>query len=236
MAGRRWISSGGLLVLAGGSTALSTWRHWSSCRPDTAARACLALRDETYGLPLWAGTADRDPTGTALAALAALLLVLAWLRVAGWARRSPARTALAAVVGGQPLLVALLVALQLTFPSRPLIEITGWLTWPAEVLVLPLLLGAGWIVDEAPLPTIRLILLGWGVASFGPVHLFVDHVITSLITGGAESSPPGLGYVTAGTQIALGMSVVVLTLVLERRKPPEEGDERSGRDGFTLAA
>lgn len=234
---RRWIVSGGLLAAAGALTAVSSWRHWASCRPEPTSPACLALQDATYGLPLWATSGTHDSFDTVLVTLAALLLSSAWFLVAGWASNSGARTTVALAVGLQPLLVALLVDLAALTPGQRLaVDANGWLTWPAEIMVVPLLLGAGWILDETVVQVVRLMLLGWAVTSFGSVHHFVDHVLTSSLLGASvEGSPPGLGYVTGCTQIALGVAVVIISLVM-RQGPEPEDDERSGRDGFTLAA
>jgi hypothetical protein len=228
--------SGGLLVLAGGLTAVSTWRHWAGCRPDPAAAACLALQEATVGLPVWGRTGHRDTLGTALGAAAALLLVLAWLVVIGWARRNPARLVVAGIIAAQPLLVAVLVDLELLAPDRFFgLGSSGWLTWPAEVLILPMLLGAGWVLDEPFVPTLRLVLLGWGVTSFGSLHHFFDYVGSRLLTPRSVEVPPGMGYVTAATQVAVGLVVSVLSLLL-RGDDEGEDDDQPGRDGFTLAA
>lgn len=237
MTGRpRWLLAGGLLVLAGGLTAVSTWRHWAGCRPDPAGPACLALQESTVGLPLWGRVGHRDTVGTALGAAAALLLVVAWLVVIGWARRNPARLVVAGIIAAQPLLVAVLVDLELLAPERFFgLSSSGWLTWPAEILILPMLLGAGWVLDEPFVPTVRLILLGWGVTSFGSLHHFVDYVGSRLLTPRAVEVPPGVGYVTAATQIAMGLLVAVLSLLL-RGNDEGEDDDQPGRDGFTLAA
>jgi len=242
MTGRpRWLLSGGLLVLAGGLTAVSTWRHWSGCRPDPATPACLALQEATVGLPVWGRVGHRDTVGTVLGAAAALLLVLAWLVVVGWARRNQARLVVAGIIAVQPLLVAVLVDLELLAPDRFFgLASSGWLTWPAEVLILPMLLGAGWVLDEPFFPTLRLILLGWGVTSFGSLHSFFDYVGSRLLTPHAVEVPPGTGYVTAATQVAVGLLVSALSLLLrgdDGRGDDEGGDdEQPGRDGFRLAA
>ncbi|MET0692869.1 MAG: hypothetical protein ABWY56_03005 [Propionibacteriaceae bacterium] len=237
MTGRlRWLLSGGLLVLAGGLTAVSTWRHWDGCRPDLAAPTCLAVQETTYGLPLWGRVGHRDTIGTALGAVAAVLLGLAWLVVIGWARKNLARTLMATVIALQPLVVALLVDLELVAPGRFFaVGNSGWLTWPAEILILPMLLGAGWILDESFGHTLRLILLGWGVTSFGAVHHFVDYVGSMLLAPQSVETPPGMGYVTAATQIMLGVLVGLISLLL---RPEDEGedDDLPGRDGFMLAA
>jgi len=237
MPGRpRWIWSGCLLLVAGALTALSTWRHWADCRSGVTSEACVVLQEKTYGLPAWGPVGHRDTLGTALVAVAAVLLGTAWLTTSGWARRNAARTLVASIIGLQPLVVAVLVTLELLVPGRSIAVLTGgWLTWVAEMLVFPLLLGAGWILEEAPLPLLRLMLLGWGATSFGPLHHFGDFVSSALLMPRTGATPPGLGYVTAGTQACLGLGVVAITLLLNSRKP-EEGDERRGPDGFTLAA
>lgn len=235
---RRWFSSAGLLVLASALTALSTWRHWGPCRAAVAGRACLALQEETYGLPVWGQVGHRDLMGTALVAVSAALLSVAWFLTTGWARGNPARTALAALIGLQPLVVAVLLALELAAPGRGYVILTsGWLTWLAEMLVFPLLLGAGWVLEESPVQLLRLMALAWGVTSFGPMHRFGDFVLSSMLLPRSAVTPPGMGYVTAVAQVALGLAVVVVSLVLPSgHEPEEEGDERTGRDGYTLAA
>ena len=237
MAGRRrWALAGVLLILAGGLTAVSTWRHWSGCRPDHAAPSCLLLQDATYGLPLWGATGHQDALSVVATVAAGLLLGLSWLVVADWARSSGARLALALIVGTQPLCAAALVAASSRSPGLALLETGGWLMWPAEVVVVPMLLGAGWILDEAPAQILRLMLLAWAVTSFGPLHHFVDFAVSAARTPGATGSPPGLGYVSAVTQIALGVVLTLVSLLLGHGPEPEEGDERWGQDGFTLAA
>lgn len=235
---RRWVCSATLLLLAGTLSALSTWRHWAPCRTASSGRACLVLQEETYGLPVWGQVGHRDPLGTALVAVAAVLLSLAWFSTAGWARRNPARIALAALIGLQPLVVAALVTLELVAPGRGYLILTsGWLTWTAEILVFPLLLGAGWVLEEPPAQMLRMIALAWGVTSFGPVHRFGDFVLSTVLLPRSAVSPPGMGYVTAVSQVVLGLAVVVISLVLPSgNEPEEEGDERTGRDGYTLAA
>jgi hypothetical protein len=237
MAGRRrWALAGGLLVVAGGLTAVSTWRHWSGCRPDAATPGCLMLQDSTYGLPLWGETGHQDVLGAAATVGSAVLLCLAWLVVADWARSSAARLAMAVVVGAQPLCAAALVAVSSSASGPVLLDTGGWLLWPAEVLVVPMLLGAGWILDEAPAQILRLMLLAWAVTSYGPLHHFVDFALSTVHAPSAVGSPPGLGYVSAGTQIGLGLVLTVVSLLLGAGPEPEDGDERWGQDGFTLAA
>lgn len=237
---RRWVLASGLLVGAGSLTAASTWRHWAGCRSDLLGSRCLGLQSDTYGLPLWSAVGRPDLLGMALIAAAALLAALSWLLVVDWARVSSARAVLACVVGAQPLLVTGLVGLQLLHPGPVLLEVSGWLTWPAEVVVVPMLLGAGWILDEAPAQILRLIMLAWAVTSFGPVHRFLDYAISAAELGGAVNAPPGLGYVTAAGQMILGLAVAVVSLlvpnIVEDEGDDEEGDERWGQDGFTLAA
>lgn len=195
------------------------------------------LQEGTSTLPFWGELGHRHPLDSALAAVAALLLGVAWLTVVGWARHSAARTIVAVIIGLQPLTLAVLVELELFRPGQFLaLGTSGWLTWPAEILVLPMLLGAGWILDERPLPTIRLIVLGWGVTSFGSLHNFLDYALTTARAPWPVDTPFGLGYLTAATQVVVGVAVVVLSLVLRHRPEPEDGDERWGRDGFTLAA
>lgn len=223
-------------MLAGALTAVSSWRHWAACRPDISAPGCLLMTEETIGLPLWADAAHRDLWASALVGGSATLLSLAWFVASGWARGSVYRLAVAAFVGAQPLLVAVLVELELIAPGQLFaVAASGWLLWPAEVLVFPLLLGQGWLVEESPVRLARLLMLAWGATAFGPLHHFVDHVGSMLLVPVAAPSPPGLGYVTAGTQVVLGVAVVVVTLLLPRPKPTD-GDELTGRDGFTLAA
>lgn len=231
------MSSAALLLLAGALTALSTWRHWAPCRTADRARACLALQEETYGLPIWGQAGHRDTMGTALAAVAAVMLSIAWFLTTGWARRNPARTALAALIGLQPLVVAALVTLELVAPGRgyPILT-SGWLTWLAEVAVFPLLLGAGWVLEESTVQLLRMMVLAWAVTSFGPMHRFGDFVLSTTLLPRSAVVAPGMGYVTAVTQVVLGLTVVLVNLVLGPNNPEEEGDERKGRDGFTLAA
>jgi hypothetical protein len=224
---RRWGIAGGLLVLAGLGTAAATWRHWARCRPDVSAPACLALQDDTYGPPLWSVGGQPDAGGLALVAASALLATLAWVLVVDWARVSSARVVVAGIVGAQPLLVAALVGLELVRPGPTLLEVGGWLTWPAEIVVLPMLLGAGWILDEAPVQILRLMLLAWAVTSFGPVHHFVDYAVSAARIGGASSTPPGLGYVTAGGQLVLGLAVALVSLLVT--EPGQEEDDRAVR-------
>lgn len=237
---RRWGLAGGLLAVAGLLTGISTWRHWARCRPDISAPACRVLQVDTYGLPLWSVRGRADLVGVALVAGAALLATFAWLAVVDWARVSAARAVLATVVGAQPLLVAGLAGLELLHPGPVLLEIGGWLTWPAEVVVVPMLMGAGWILDEAPVQILRLIMLAWAVTSFGPMHRFLDYAVSAAELGGSVNAPPGLGYVTAGSQVVLGLAVAVVSLLVpdadEDEGDDEEGDERWGQDGFTLAA
>jgi hypothetical protein len=232
-----WIVSGGLLVLAGGLTAASTWRHWTSCRLGVGAPTCLRLQERTVGLPLWGGVGFRDSVGAALTALAALALSVAWLLVIGWARGTVGPLVMALLVGLQPVLAVVLVGCELLPPAHLFLVAThGWLAWPAEVLVFPMLLGAGWILDDTPKQILRLMVLGWGVTSFGPLHHFVDYAVTSAIFGSTGSSPPGMGYVTAATQLGVGGVVVLSTLLGPKGSEPEDDDEQYGRDGFTLAA
>lgn len=238
MTGRRqWLVSGGLVVVAGVLTAVSTWRHWASCRSDPGSAACRVLADQSYGLPLW-GDSERDVLGVVLASVAAGLLVLAWVVVVGWSRGSIFRRILAIVVGAQPLLLMALVDLELWRPGRFVQAATnGWLTWPAEVLVLPFMLGAGWVLEEAAGPTVRLLALGWAVTSFGSLHHFIDYALTTQISGVVLRSPPGLGFLTALTQVGLGLVVLVLSVLLDRPGEPEpEDDDERGKGGFTLAA
>jgi hypothetical protein len=234
---RRWVFCGVLLLVAGALTALSTWLHWSPCRTADRGRACLVLQEETYGLPVWSQAGHRNTFGTALVAVSAALLSIAWFCTTGWARRNPARTALAALIGLQPLVVAALVIFELAAPGRGYAILTsGWLTWLAEMLVFPLLLGAGWVLEESPVQLLRLMVLAWAVTSFGPMHRFGDFVLSTVLLPRSAVTPPGMGYVTAATQVVLGVAVVVVSLVLPSSNEPEEGDERSGRDGYTLAA
>lgn len=240
MTGQRpWLVSGGLLVVAGVLTSVCTWRHWASCRSGPGSAACQFWQDQTYGLPLWGDAAGRDVLGTALASIAAGLLGLAWVVVISWSRGSAFRRILAVVVGLQPLLLMALVDLELWRPGQFTQAATnGWFSWPAEVLVLPFLLGAGWVLEESALRTVRLIVLGWAVTSFGPLHHFIDYVLTTQVSGVIVDSPPGLGFITALTQVALGLTVIFLSVVLHRsdEPEPEDDDDERGRGGFTLAA
>lgn len=240
MTGRRpWLVSGALVVVAGVLTTVSTWRHWSSCRSGPGSRACRLLEEQTYGLPLWGGADGRDVLGTALTSGAAGLLVLAWVAVIGWSRGSAFRRILAAVVGLQPLLLMALTHLELWRPGEFIQAATnGWLTWPAEVLVLPFMLGAGWVLEESAGCTARLIVLGWAVTSFGALHHFIDYALMTQMSGVVVDSPPGLGFITALTQVALGLVVMFLSVVLHRSTEPdsEDDDDEQGRGGFTLAA
>jgi hypothetical protein len=225
-----------MLVLAGGCTALWTRRHWVACDADPSASDCLVLRDESYDLPVGMAAGQPVLADALLVVAAALLLGLAWLTVLDWARASAARMVVAVMIALQPVLVAAVEVLQLATSSPVLLTAAGWLTWPAEMLVIPLLLGAGWILDEAPGQVVRLMLLAWAVTSFGPLHHFVDYVLSSVLLDGLGARPPGLGYVTAFTQVGCGLLVLVATMWLETPGEPEEGDERTGRDGFSLAA
>jgi hypothetical protein len=224
-------------VVGGALSAVSTWRNWAVCRPDISTPACRISQDRTSGLPLWGDVGHRDTWGTALAALAAVLLGLAWLAVGGWAGRNAARTAVVAIVGLQPLILAALVSLELVMPGRFSSTVTnGWLTWPAEVCVIPMLLGAGWLLDEGPVLTLRLILLGWGVTSFGSIHHLIDYMTSKLLSTNVAGLNPGLGYVTAATQLGLGATVAIISLTLRDRTEPDGDEDELGPDGFTLAA
>ncbi|MGI8456656.1 MAG: hypothetical protein ACR2LI_00880 [Propionibacteriaceae bacterium] len=232
---RRWAAAGLLLVVAGVLTAISTARHWAICRADPASLRCLALQDATHGFPGWGGL-GRPDLGTAAAGIvAALLLSVAWVGVIGWARGSGTRNLLCVVVGVQPLIAATVLVIEATGFVLPA-AVGGWLTWPAEAYVFPFLLGAGWLVNESLLGTLRLLTLGWGVTSFGSIHHVADSVVARLLSPDAVgASPPGLGYATAATQVLVGLVVVVLTL---QRAVPDTPDTDDGpeRDGFTLAA
>lgn len=225
------------MMTAGALTALTAWQHWGVCRPATGSEACLSLRKASSGSVWWLGGDTRNASALILAAVAATVIAGAWLVVIRWAQGSAVRLVMAAIIAGQPLLVAGLTEAELISAGRPLgLGIDGWLTWPAEILVFPLLLGAGWLLDQTPAHTLRLLLLGWGVTSFGPMHHFVDDVATTMLLRGGPGVPAGLGYVTAGTQISIGLALVVISLAFGRPTATGDDDDRYGPDGFTLAA
>ena len=239
MVGRpRWFISGVLLLGAGVLTLISTSRHWARCRPDTHSASCVRLEEVTTGVPSWAPVAFRDPEAALLTAVAGLMLCLAWVLVAGWARRRWMRTLVTVIVALQPLSGAALGLGNLFGHDRLLsLASSGWLTWPAEMLVMPLLLGAGWIMEESPLQMTRLIVLGWGVTSFGSMHAFGDYIIFMIrhpIAPGQFGNPAGMGFGVAGTQLGVGLIVLIMSLAMGRG--PKREDGRRGRDGFMLAA
>jgi hypothetical protein len=232
---RRWLCAGAALVVAGGLTAVSTWRHWAVCRVDLGSAACRALQDATHGFPGWGADQAPDPVASGTAMAAAVLLSTVWVLVVGCSRTSLPRTLMCVVVGAQPLVAALVVTLEAAGHPPPA-GVGEWLTWPAETYVFPLLLGAGWLLTETALTTVRLLFLGWGVTSFGSVHRFADYAITQAAhPGTAGLSPPGLGYVTAVTQLVLGLVVILLTLPHGSTDAPDPPD-RPDHDDFTLAA
>ncbi len=244
MVGRaRWLTCGGLLLAAGVLTVLATTDHWARCRPALDIADCLSLEQATTGAPSWGPVAFRDPTAVLLTVLAGFLLCGAWVLVAGWARGQWMRTVVSVVIALQPLSGSVLGLVDFVSPDVALrVAQSGWLTWPAEMLVLPLLLGAGWILEEGPLETTRLIVLGWGVTSFGSMHTFGDYMIFMarhqgpVPPPGHRWNPDGLGFGIACTQLGVGLVVVVLTLLVRRHRGPGRNDERFGRDGLTLAA
>ena len=151
------------------------------------------------------------------------------------------RTALSVIIALQPLAGAVLGLIDLISPDLVLpLARSGWLTWPAEMLVLPLLLGAGWIIEEPPTKMLRLILLGWGVTSFGSMHTFGDYIIFMIrhhgpgAPPGTSWNPAGMGFGIAGTQLGVGLVVLIISLFIGRG--PNREDDRRGRGGFTLAA
>ncbi len=232
---RRWVAAGTLLAIAGILTATSTARHWAICRADRASLRCAELQDATHGFPGWGGLGRPDLGTSATAIAAALLLSAAWVGVVGWRRGSLTHNLMCVVVGVQPLIAATLLVVEAVGRRLPT-AVGGWLTWPAEAYVFPMLLGAGWLLNESLLGTLRLLVLGWGVTSFGSIHHFVDAVAARLLAPGAVgASPPGLGYATAATQVLIGLVVVVLSLPRATPDTPE-ADGWPGPDGYTLAA
>lgn len=242
MVGRpRWLLSGTLLLTAGALTMIATSHHWARCRPDQGSSRCLALEEATTGAPSWGPVAFRNPTAVLLTVIAGFLLFAAWMLVAGWARGQWMRTLVSVIIALQPLAGSVLGLIDLRTPDLvlPLAQ-SGWLTWPAEMLVLPLLLGAGWIMEERPTRMVLLIVLGWGVTSFGSMHTFGDYIIFMIrhqgpgAPPGVSWNPAGMGFGIAGTQLGVGLIVVIISVFIDRG--PNREDGRRGRNGFTLAA
>ncbi|MBA8794205.1 hypothetical protein FHX74_001810 [Friedmanniella endophytica] len=238
----RWLVCGTLLLAAGTLTLVAAQRHWAVCRPDPSSAGCLLREEVSLAAPVWASAGHRDPTTAVLTVIACFLLFLAWVLAVGWARRRLIRTLVTLVVAAQPLLAAVLGIVDLVTPDAALrLATSGWLTWPAEMLVLPMLLGAGWIFEEGALAMVRLVVLGWTVTAFGSIHGFFDYVIFMIrhpvppgTPVGTVGAPAGMGFGAAIVQLALGVVVIGLSVWADRPRRPDT--DRRGRDGFTLAA
>jgi hypothetical protein len=219
-----WFVAGGLLIIAGLTTAVSVLRQWSLCE-SPASRSCLMLKQTMNMLPIQADTiALRVPWAAPLAALALTLATAAWI---GFLLLNPLTRGLK--IFGAAVAVPLVVMC-----------LGGWFgVWSVESWVAH---GGSWIVIGTIseflaigflvyattsryavnlVTTQRLIVLLFGVTAFGTMHQSAEFILLGLFNQSATGVPQYLGLGSALTLILTGAGVIVMTL--RARKNPRAG-------------
>jgi hypothetical protein len=219
-----WFVAGGLLIIAGLTTAVSVLRQWSLCE-SPASQSCLTLKQTMNMLPIQADTiALRVPWAAPLAALALTLATGAWI---GFLLLSPLARGLK--IFGAVVAVPLVVMC-----------IGGWFgVWSVESWVAH---GGSWIIVGTIseflaigflvyatmsrnavnlVTTQRLVVLLFGVTAFGTMHQSAEFILLGLFNQSATGVPHYLGLGTALTLILTGAGVIVMTV--RARKNPYAG-------------
>ena len=219
-----WFVAGGLLIVAGLTTAVSVLRQWSLCE-SPASQACLTLKQTMNMLPIQADTiALRVPWAAPLAVLGLTLATAGWI---AFLLLNPMARALK-IFGGVVVvpLVVLCIAGWLGVWS-----VQSWVahggTWIvvgtiAEFLAIGFLVYATMSRNAVNLATTqRLVVLLFGVTVFGTMHQSAEFILLGLFNQSATGVPLYLGLGTALTLVLTGAGVIVMTL--RTRKNPHAG-------------
>jgi hypothetical protein len=218
-----WFVAGGLLIVAGLTTAVSVLRQWSLCGASPASEACAALKQTMNLLPIQADSmALRVPWAAPLAALALTLATSAWI---AFLLLHPLARGIK--IFGAGLAVALVI-----------MSIGGWFgvwsveSWVAhggfwiafgtisEFVAIAFLVYATMSRQAVNLPTTqRLAVLLFGVTAFGTMHQSAEFILLGLSNQSATGVPHYLGL---GTALTLGLTGAgVIWMTLRARKDPQ---------------
>jgi hypothetical protein len=217
-----WFVAGGLLIVAGLTTAVAVMRQWSLCGASPASQTCVVLKQTMNMLPIQADTiALRVPWAAPLAALALTLATSAWI---AFLLLHPLARGIRIFGAG--------VAIPLVIMS-----IGGWFgVWSVESWVTH---GGFWIVVGTIsefvaigflvyatmsrqavnlVTTQRLVVLLFGVTAFGTMHQSAEFILLGLSNQSATGVPHYLGL---GTALTLGLTGAgVIWMTLRARKNP----------------
>jgi hypothetical protein len=217
-----WFVSGGVLIVAGLTTAVAVMRQWSLCGASPASQTCVALKQTMNMLPIQADTmALRVPWAAPLAALALTLATSAWI---AFLLLHPLTRGIKIFGAG--------VAIPLVIMS-----IGGWFgVWSVEgwvahggfwivVGTISELVAIGFLVYATMsrqavnlVTTQRLVVLLFGVTAFGTMHQSAEFILLGLSNQSATGVPRYLGL---GTALTLGLTGAgVIWMTLRARKNP----------------
>lgn len=221
-----WLLSGGLLLASGTVAWIVTALWWLPCRgamlagtileaTDTTefSQQCLVRMDSGTPFPLIVAVDGAAPGMYELSALTIGIAALAWLVVviatpmSIWSR-----------LFGVALTVSLVVlawaGLQPADRNGPESAIGGY-AWELVDLA-----GLGFVIAyafsrrwrHAPRSTIRLAAAFIGVTGFGLTRTIVDYIVMGAWSQANWDTPPGSGYLIAGSLLACGLVIIVLTV------------------------
>lgn len=225
---RRWPWWAAAACLSGSAVAagMATYRHWEVCgesllvgtllqrlspRADFSDE-CLRRMDGGMVFPV-PDVAERVPGVAGLSVTAMVLAALAWLVVV-LAMRWSSRTTTVAVVPALLTLGLAGTAIAGLGAPRSLSEpVSIWLGLAGELTAGVALIAVwAWEPGVRALTLARIMIVLWGLTSFGFFHLAADFLLMTVWSVANWDVPPGTGWMTVAGLVASGVLTAVLTL------------------------